>query len=60
MAQRSFAAIERPSDVISLLIQGDADDAAVTTELAAALTRCLRSPGHITSVTRFPIAEILL
>jgi hypothetical protein len=38
------AAIGRPSDVISLLIQGDADDAAVTTELAAALARCLHSP----------------
>jgi hypothetical protein len=38
------AAIERPSDVISLLIQGDADDAAVTTELAVVLTRCLHSP----------------
>jgi hypothetical protein len=37
-------AIERPSDVISLLIQGDANDAAVTTELAAALERCLHSP----------------
>src|SRR5262245_23318182 len=35
------ASIERPSDVISLLIKGDADDAAVTTELAAALARYL-------------------
>ena len=31
-----------------------------STELAAALARCLRSPGTLQTVTRLPIAEILL